>query len=462
MLGAIHGVAAVRLLQPLHRAYRLARPSTRPPMLAFDDGMRFRRAAAHWTAEQKRDWILQRLRVAVRRAERETQYYRTLFARLGFDPNADFDFDDFARLPVLDRASVREAGQSLVSASVPRDQLRRDATGGSGGTPTEIWMGPEERGWRESGIEYFMRRIGLPAGSRIALLWGHHLDPVQRRGLRDWMHDWKDNVRWFDCLRLSASVLAQYHRDLQRWQPHCIIAYASALAALAEQVQRSTDRPTYPTHCFVTGAEKLMAEERALVEKVFGRPVRERYGSRDVGLAGFQMDTTRSLDYEVDWANVLVEPETKDPSSSILVTKLHADAMPMIRYRIGDMGRFPTGSAPGQPALTLHEVVGRDTDRIWLPGGRWVPGIGFPHLMKDYPVQDFQVVQRPDFRVEIRVVARADFTDESRSGILETARANLSGVPVDLLLVDDIPRFKANKRRPVISEVKTAPAENAP
>jgi phenylacetate-CoA ligase len=461
MLRAIHDVAAVRVLQPLHRAYRLASPSKRPVILTFNDGMRFRRQAAHWTMEQKHDWILQRLRRTVRRAAHETPYYGELFARLGFDPDVDFGFADFARLPVLDRAGVHAAGNSLVSVVVPRDQLRRDATGGSTGTPTEIWMGPEERGWRESGIEYFMRRIGLPAGSRMALLWGHHLDPVQRRGFRDWMHDWRDNVRWFDCLRLSPPLLQQYHRELQRWRPHCVIAYASALAALADEVGRGRRRPTYPARCFVTGAEKLMAGERALVDEVFGRPVHERYGSRDIGLIGFQTDPARSLDFEVDWANVLVEPETKDASSPILVTKLHADAMPMLRYRIGDIGRFPNESALGLPALTLHEVVGRDTDRIRLPGGRWMHGLGFPHLMKDYPVRDFQVLQRRDLSVEIRVVARGDFTDESRRGILETVRANVSGVPVDLLLVDDIPRVKANKRRPVISEVDPLPHEGS-
>jgi phenylacetate-CoA ligase len=462
MLGAVHDVAAVRVLQPLYRVYRLARPSRRPAMRACNHGMRFRREAAHWTGEQKRDWILRQLRLTVRRAARETPYYRELFAAVGFDPGADFEFADFARLPVLERASVRAAGKSLLSPAVAVSQLRHDATGGSTGTPTEIWTGPEERGWRESGNEFFMRRIGLPAGSRIALLWGHHLDPVHRRGVRDWIHDWTDNIRWFDCLRLSSSVLEQYHRELQRWRPHCVLAYAGALAALADEVRRRGHRPTYPTRCFVTGAEKLIPEERTLIEGVFRRPVHERYGSRDVGLIGFQTGPSHSLDYEVDWSNVLVESETEEVSSPILVTKLHADAMPMLRYRIGDVGRFPKGGGPALPALTLHEVVGRETDRIWLPGGKWMNGLGFPHLIKDYPVRDFQVVQRADFEVEIRVVARSDFSDESRSGILETVRANLPGVPVDLLLVDDIPKSTSNKRRPVISEVNPRAGEDAP
>src|SRR5688572_4680652 len=104
VLAALHDVAAVRVLQPLHRAYRRWRPATREALLAFNDGMRFRRETARWAAEQKREWILRRLRLTARRAAREAPYYRELFARVGFDPDTDFDFADFARLPVLERA----------------------------------------------------------------------------------------------------------------------------------------------------------------------------------------------------------------------------------------------------------------------------------------------------------------------------------------------------------------------
>jgi len=457
ILGTIHDAASMRVVQPLLRVSRLARPSQRAAMLAFNRGMRFRTGTMRWPAEQKRDWILRQLRHAVRRAARETPYYRDQFVALGFDPVAEFDFRDFARLPVLERGDVHRAGPSLRTTVLSADQVRKDATGGSTGAPTEIWTGPEERGWRESGSEYYMHRVGLPSGTRIGLLWGHHLDPVQRRGVRDWLHDWADNVRWFDCLRLSPDMLEGYHRELQQWRPHGVVAYASALAALAEQVHRPALQPSYPSRCFVTGAEKLMPHERSIIEQTFHKPVHERYGSRDVGLIAFQTNPGSALDFEVDWCNVLVEPETEGPDSPILVTKLHADAMPMLRYRIGDIGRFPEGSGPGQPALTLQDILGRTADRIWLPNGRWAHGLGFPHLMKDYPVREFQVVQRRDFSVEVRVVPRGPLTDASREGILQLMRANLVGLPVSLLVVDDIPKTRANKRRPVISELESQP-----
>ena len=456
MIGqTVHDLLSRKLLLPLTRAQRMTRASRRPAMRAFYEGMRFRRRSAGWSEDERRAWMLERLRRVVRRAARETDYYRELFDREGFDPQVDFNFDDFARLPVLERDDIRQADRALISNAVPSAQVRKDSTGGSTGEPTHVWLGPEESGWRESGLEYPLGLIGAPTGTRTGYLWGHHLDPVARETWRERYHDFESNVRWFDCFRLSTDALARYHAEFTRWRPHCIIAYTSALAALAEFVLAEGLQPNYPTGCFVTGAEKLLPAQRAGIERAFPtRPVHERYGSRDVGLMGFQIEPQRTHDFASDWQNVLIEPETTGADSPILITKLHADAMPMLRYRVGDVGRFPQTSRPGHPAFVLHEVLGREADRIWLPDGRWITGLQMPHMLKDYPVREFMFLQRPDYSVELQVIPQNNFNEDARQSILETVAANLPGLLVSLALVESIPRTKANKLRPVVSEVK--------
>jgi len=453
MMAAAHDLISMSVLQPARRLYRLTRPSLRSAALASGEGLRFREQAAGWSLEQRREWMLARLREAVRRAGWTTPYYKELFDEHGFDPRSNFTFDDFAALPTLERGDVHRAGRGLVSVALRPDELKPDATGGSTGVPTLVWLGPSERGWRESGIEHYMRRIGLPSGTRAAALWGHHLDPQAGDSLGERVRAFVDNACQFDCFRLSPAALAGYHAALERWRPRYLLAYANALGALAAEVGARGWRPGYPTQCFVTGAEKLTPSVRELVQSVFGRPVHERYGSRDVGLIAFQTDPSRSLDLEVDWANVLIEPETREPVASILVTKLHGDGMPMLRYRIGDVARFPAGSRPGHPAFTLEEVLGRELDRIWLSGGRWIHGSEFPHMMKDHPVREYQVVQTGDASVTVRVVPAPTFGEDNRAGILRTLRANLDGLPVSLELCDTLPRTRANKVRVVVSEL---------
>ena len=451
----LHEQLSLGLLLPLSRWQRMARPSRRAPVRAFYEGIRFRRDVARWSADQRSVWVLNRLRFIVRRAYRETVYYRELFNDVGFDPETSFTFDDFARLPVLEREHIREAGGRLLSELVPVGSAVMQATGGSTGAPTEVWLGPEERGWGESALETFMMRIGVPTGARTGLLWGHHLDPQASDSFRDRYHAFEQNQRWFDCLRLSPEALERYHREFERWRPACIIAYASSLGHLAEYVLERGYRSNYPSRCFVTGAEKLWPQHRAAIQEAFGRPVHERYGARDAGAMGFQVEPWVTLDYEIDWANTLVEPETNEPESPILITKLHADAMPMIRYRVGDIGRFPESSAPGFPTFTLNEVLGRVVDRIWLPDGGWITGLQVPHMMKDYPVREFLFLQRADYSVEIQIVPKNGFVEENGRSILKTVSANLPGLDISISLVESIARSKANKWRPVVSEINT-------
>ena len=455
LIGGIHDGLSLHVLTPFSRLHRSARWSTRPTQQAFDEGLRFRRAAASWDNERRVRWILERLRTTVRRAYEETAYYRELFDRNNFDPHADFDFSDFSRLPVLTREDVHEAGAKLLSSSVPAEQVSKDSTGGSTGVPTNLWLGPNERGWRDSGMERFFEILGVPEGSRTALLWGHHLDPKAADTLRERYQAFVSNSRWFDSLRLSPATLDEYHHEFERFQPAMIIAYASGLGYLAEHILARNYKPNYPTRCLVTGGEKLWSRHRELIEKAFGRPVHERYGSRDAGCLGVQLDSTQTLAYTLDWANTLVEPETQEPESPILVTKLQADVMPMIRYRIGDIGRFSPDCKPGHPTFVLPDVMGRVVDRIALPGGRWVTGLEVPHLLKDYPVREFLFLQRQDHSVELQLVPEKDFDEDSLREIRDILTANLPGLPIQIELKESVVRTKSNKWRPVISEVKS-------
>jgi phenylacetate-CoA ligase len=454
LIGGLHDNLSLHVLMPFSRLQRSTRSATRPTQQAFDNGLRFRRAAASWDDERRIDWTLQRLREVARRAYEETVYYRELFDRLGFDPRADFTFADYSQLPVLSREDVHEAGPKLLSSAVPAAQRVKDATGGSTGVPTEIWIGPNERGWRDSGMERFFEVLGVREGSRTALLWGHHLDPKRTDTLRERYQAFVLNQRWFDSLRLSPATLDEYHRELQRFRPACIIAYASALGYLAEHILANNYKPNYPTRCSITGGEKLWSRHRRMIEEAFGRPVHERYGSRDAHCIGVQLRPEESLEYTLDWANVLVEPQTREAESPILVTKLQADAMPMLRYQIGDVGRFREDSRPGHPTFVLPDVRGRVIDRVLLPNGNWIAGQEVPHLLKDFPVREFLFLQRADHSVQLQLVPQQGFDDKSLHSIRDTLTANLPGLQIEIELKESVVRTKSNKWRPVISEVK--------
>ena len=424
---------------------------------AYREGLHFRRNSVNWSEEEKYDWILKTLRKQVRYAADSTPFYRELFSGVGFDPNDEFSFEDYSRLPVLDRDKLNDAGESLISTRVRKEQRIQDSTGGSTGAPAHVWKGPIEIGWLESGNQFFFEQIGVQRNSRTAFFWGHHLDPVASESFGARLRSYLLNQRYFDCFRLSSEVFADYHAKFERYAPDCIVAYASALGHFAEYLAEAGIKPkNYPRNCFVTGAEKLLPRHREAVEYVFGpnHGVHERYGGRDFGAVAMQIDLRHSASFEIDWAWALLEPETDNLLSPILVTKLHADAMPMLRYRVGDIAKWPNGSSPGHPTFRLEEVIGRELDRIWLKSGKWVHGSELPHLLKDFPVREFSLVQEKDYQVRLNLVPKSDFQNEHATEIKQILSSNLVGLNVEVILVNNVKRTQANKWRPVTSKVE--------
>lgn len=443
-----------KLLLPALRLQQFLRRSRRPVALARRHALALRAKSAAWDEESKRHWVLERLRLTVREAARSTAHYAELFAKIGFDPKADFAFDEFACIPILEKSDLLNDSGRLLSSTVCPKRRTPMSTGGSTGLPVTVFLGPEEEGWATAGIEFQMESLNVPIGCRTVQFWGHNLDLAANDTIPERLMNLANNRRWIDCFRLSPDHLDQVHEFLQEWQPDCIVAYASALGALAERVLDRGYKANYPKRCFVTGAEKLDCRHREQLRRAFRRPVHEQYGSRDVGLMAWQVNPERSLEFRVNWESVLIEPETATENSPILITKLHADAMPMIRYRVGDEGRFPAGSRPGYPALHLSEVLGRITEKVWLPDGRFIHGLQFPHLLKDFPVGEFMVRQREDYSVEVQLAPKPDFSPEHRQRIMATIIANLPGIPIVITLKNTIPRTAVQKWRPVMSDVK--------
>jgi phenylacetate-CoA ligase len=135
----------------------------------------------------------------------------------------------------------------------------------------------------------------------------------------------------------------------------------------------------------------------------------------------------------------------------VVVTNLHAYAMPFIRYRIGDLATRGAPCGCGAPFATVGEIQGRMIDYFPLPDGRllhpyeiigrlvWGPG----QWMRQY-----QLVQERRDRVVLYVVA-----EEPPGGRLEeldrTVRPILgAGVEFDVQVVGRIPFETTGKLRP--------------
>src|SRR5262249_29218268 len=113
---------------------------------------------------------------------------------------------------------------------------------------------------------------------------------------------------------------------------------------------------------------------------VFGCRVFNRYGCREVSVIASECPEHDGLHTMAEGLFIEVvkgaRPAQAGEIGSILVTDLFNRAMPLIRYRIGDLGAWEEGTcACGRGLPRLRSVAGRVTDFLVGADGRLVSGV---------------------------------------------------------------------------------------
>ncbi len=428
------------------------RPARVAANRAFHAALRQRRQFELMPEALQTEYALDALRRQVAYSRAHVPFYERLWRGQPFGfPES---FEDYREAPILTKSDLRANGVGLISSEYSVSGLTRESTGGSTGEPVVVYLAPEDIGWRLSGIQRHLAMLGGEHGRPVGTLYGGELEVNAKRGFGARVKNWLTNYSPHDCFRLDEGYLLSVHRDFARFQPDVIVAYASAIYRLAVLLQQLGIRPSYPGRAILTGAEKLEDYQRAVLEAVFPAVVVERYGSRELSLMAYQIPG-HGLRFRVDRCYCHLEPDGEPDSQGfapVLVTLLHARAMPLLRYQIGDLARFPSNWQPDGSVQWLEQIAGRTVDYIRLPSGRVVHSIEFPHLFKDLDVLAYQVRQDKSGAVMVHVVPGPQHGELERERSQRVIKQNLAGVPVQFSYVTEIERTRQAKLRPVVSD----------
>ena len=104
----------------------------------------------------------------------------------------------------------------------------------------------------------------------------------------------------------------------------------------------------------------------------------------------------------------------------------------------------------------IENIDGRKADFVTAFNGTRIPGIYFPHLLKEIKeIKKFQTIQKARDHIEIKIVQLSPISEEKLTFLREQVQ-NIVGseVNVTFAFVDDIPLNASGKFRVTISELK--------
>jgi phenylacetate-CoA ligase len=429
-----------------------------------------RRVLSKWRELEKTQWLprdevlqsqwgkIQRL---LMHAYANVPFYRRRFDGVGIAPGDIRTPADMGRIPLLTRQDLRQHLDELIAVNADRSRLRRNATGGSTGEPTVFFNDQLDLDYRSAVVLRDYRWAGLELGEPYAMLWGSAFDLSLYASAKGRFINRLLNRHVLSAFELTRDRLAHSVDAIHRLCPRVITGYTSALELLARYIVESgTSFCPQGLRAVVSTAETLSPDQRTLMERAFGCPVFNRYGSREVGCIAHECESHR---LHINAENLYVEAVRHGQLLSagdlgeLALTTLNNYGFPFIRYVIGDAGWLsdePCSCGRGLPVL--GEVTGRVHDILVAPDGRFLPGEFFPHLFKEVAgVERFQVIQKEHDRLLVRILPNDAYLSSDTDFILDQTRQVVGPeMRIEVEFVNELAPLPSGKFRFTVSEIE--------
>lgn len=315
-------------------------------------------------------------------------FWRDHFTRYSFAMEDMTSIDFLKKLPPISKKDLIKVDreQCVYGMSYDSDRILRHRTSGTTGVPFE-W-GIDKNVWFVEVTAYFYRALSWYGGYR----------PFLRLMIASLVYrSYSAPVVEFFWNSVGPGARAAYNHvvtNLKLAGCSVLFAYPTNLFLLAKNYSQARDNLLFKT--IVTTGQRLEDEYRTYIEKKMGCRVASLYGSREFGQMAVECPVRKHW-YHINAERLLVE--ILDNSGNqvplgteglITVTGLDNFVLPLIRYQLGDRGRFVGEGCGCGCRLPLLEFFGREMSFIILPSGSRVP---FRHVHFVILLQYFEQVE---------------------------------------------------------------------
>jgi phenylacetate-CoA ligase len=223
--------------------------------------------------------------------------------------------------------------------------------------------------------------------------------------------------------------------------------------------ENSIDADRLAIKVIITPGELITTQQRELIEKVFRCKTANEYGCSETG--GFVYECPQGswhISSELTFVEFLDEqgnPVTSGQTGEIVLTHLRNDYMPLIRYRVGDLGAPLSEMCSCGRGLPLMEVsVAKESDVFRLANGRTYSSKIFDYIniavSKTYPssVLQFRVIQKSLDIFEVEIVNGQDKSGRGEELFEQLMRQQLGrDIEINMRRVPEITRESSGKLR---------------
>lgn len=399
-----------------------------------------------------------KLRAIVKYSYDHVPYYHWLLKSAKIKPEDIKTFDNVKKIPLTDKQTIRRNYDFLFPRGVDVSRLPSSFTSGSTGIPMKFVSDYSAKSYHAAVTKYVFSECGVKPYDKFVTIWGRAQSMVYSRPYAMFLRGFNEIIvpAFFEEAKLVDI--------LRRINPDVIYTFPSLLTLLA-----NADVTGVSPRLIFTQGETVAQHCRDSVRKAFNLEIFETYGCVEFGFLAFECEEHCGLHMITDGNYIEFIDENGEYVSpgeegEIIVTGLYNRVMPLIRYRIGDVG-IPTSEkcSCGRSLPLLEGIQGRSDDYLILPSGRKISYMNFyDYFYKEmeknvFCISQFQIVQDSIDKIFFKVVKGRNLDFETlnkiKSAIETFFTKHGENLEVIMQVVDDIPMGKTGKRARLISNI---------
>jgi len=390
---------------------------------------------------------------------KNNKYYRSLCESRGIVLKDGFNWNE---IPILTKKDIQRPFEEILSVNSSKG-LYYHNTSGSSGTPFVFAKNKKSHAKALALYLNRLNRLGIDYGTDLqARFYG-----VPKKGISYYKEIIKDRLAGrirFPVFDLTDDRLNEILKSFAKNRFVYINGYTNSILLFANFLIRKNIllKDICPSlRCVIPTSEVCTSTHRELMEKAFGVEVFVEYGAAELDIIAME---DLSHNFIVNNETLLVEildendkPVNPGEVGRVVVTSLFNEAMPFIRYDLGD--RVNLGTNTTSTHRTIDYIEGRVNDNIILPSGKISPGLTFYYIVKVLfegkpNIKEFVIHQTKINTFEFHYVAEDEVSDLDKSKInTEIARYLERGLNVQFIKKEVLERHASGKLKTFVSHL---------
>ena len=321
--------------------------------------------------DQLADLQLKKLKETVARCYHNVPYYQKIFKEQGILPEDIRSLDDLKKLPMTRKAALRENYPFKLLACPMRDVVRIHGSSGTTGKPTMVAYTRHDLDIWSDCVTRVVCAGGATPDDVAQIAFGYGLF-TGALGLHQGLEKLGCAV-----IPMSAGNTEKQLMLMQDLGVTVLIATPSYALYLSEVAAQKGIIGNLKLRIGFFGAEGCTPEMRQKIEENFGIIATDNYGMSELtgpGVSGECEYRCGLHIWEDHFIPEIIDPETGEmlPAGStgeLVVTPLFKEALPLLRYRTGDITRLDySPCACGRTHVRMEKVQGRSDDMMIIKG----------------------------------------------------------------------------------------------